>query len=88
MSAVATFTPNQTLQLPLEIVQQFLPSDRFIVWQEGDTLHLKRITPSPLKAVAEAPDEEPLSLDEINDIVHGVRREDFLAREFNDAAAN
>jgi len=75
MSAVATFTPNQTLQLPLEIVQQFQPSDRFIVWQKGDTLHLKRMAPSPLKAVAETPAEEPLSLDEINDIVHEVRRQ-------------
>lgn len=75
MATVATFTQDQTLQLPLEIVKKFQMTDRFIVWQEGDTLHLKRITPSPLQAVEQAPDDEPLSLDEINDIVHEVRRQ-------------
>ena len=75
MTAIATFNPNRTLQLPPEISQQFRLSDRFIVWQEGDTLHLKRITPSPLKAVVQAPDDEAPSLDEINDIVHKVRQQ-------------
>ena len=75
MTAIATFNSNRTLQLPPEISQQFRLSDRFIVWQEGDTLHLKRITPSPLKAVAQTPDADALSLDEINDIVHEVRQQ-------------
>lgn len=75
MFEFATLNPNYTLQLPVEIAEQFQPSDRFIIWMEGDTVHLKRVTPSPLKAVAEAPAGEPLSLDEINDIVHEVRRQ-------------
>jgi hypothetical protein len=74
MFGVATLNPNHTLQLPVEIARQFQPSDRFIVWTEGETLHLKRLMPSPLKAVEQAPADEPLSLDEINDIVHEVRR--------------
>jgi hypothetical protein len=39
-------------------------------------LHLKRITPAPMtRIVAEAPEEEPMSMDEINKIVHEVRRQ-------------
>jgi hypothetical protein len=75
MFEVATLKPNHTLELPVEVAKHFQPADRFIVWQEGDTLHLKRITPSPLKAVEQAPESEPLSLDEINEIVHEVRRQ-------------
>lgn len=75
MTTIAFFIADQTLQLPTRIAQQFQMSDCFIVWQDGDTLHLMRITPSPLQAVEQAPDEEPLSLDEINDVVHEVRRQ-------------
>ena len=75
MFEVATLKLNHTLELPVEIAEQFQPSDRFIIWQEGDTLHLKRITPSPLSAVAQAPADVPLSLGEINEIVHEVRRQ-------------
>ncbi len=75
MSELAILNPNHTLQLPVEIAERFQPSDRFIVWMDGDTLHLKRVTPSPLKIVEQAPVDEPLSLDEINDIVHNVRRQ-------------
>ena len=74
MFELATLTPNRTLELPLEIAKHFQPTDRFVVWMEGDTLHLKRITPSPLKVVEQAPPDQPLSLDEINDIVHEVRQ--------------
>lgn len=73
MSELATLSPNHTLELPATIAAHFQPSDRFVVWMEGDTLHLKRITPSPLRAVEQAPLDEPLSFDEINDIVHEVR---------------
>ena len=39
-------------------------------------VHFKRITPRDVtEIVAEAPEGEPLSLDEINDIVHEVRRQ-------------
>ena len=75
MSDLATLTTNYTLQLPDEIAKRFRPSDRFVVWVDGDTLHLKRVMPSPLQVVADAPEGDPLSLDEINDIVHEVRRQ-------------
>ncbi len=74
MFEIATLTPNHTVQLPAEIASHFLPTDRFIVWLEGDTLYLKRLAPSLLKQVEEAPEDEALSLDEINDIVHEVRQ--------------
>lgn len=74
MSDLATLTPEHTLQLPDEIANRFQPADRFVVWVDGDTLHLKRIAPSPLEVVGNAPEEDSLSLDEINDIVHEVRR--------------
>jgi hypothetical protein len=76
MVEIAELTPQHTLKLPAEIAARFSPSDRFVVWTEGDTLHLKRITPPPVtRIVAQAPEEEPLSLEEINEIVHEVRRQ-------------
>lgn len=75
MIEMAELTAQQTLKLPPDIAARFQPSDRFVVWMEGDTLYLKRITPpSVLDVVEQAPEGEPLSLDEINDIVHQVRR--------------
>jgi hypothetical protein len=75
MFEIATFTSEDTVQLPREITRKFSPSDRFIVWLEGDTVHLKKITPSPLDLVEQAPDDQPLSLEEINEMVHEVRRQ-------------
>ncbi len=75
MFNIATITPNKMVQLPGEIAARLLPTDRFIVWLEGDTLHLKRLASSPLKQVEDAPDDEPMTLDEINEIVHHVRRQ-------------
>ena len=73
---VAELTPQNTLKLPAEIASRFRPTDRFVVWVVGDTLYLKRITPVPVtEIVAQAPEGEPLSLDEINEIVHEVRRQ-------------
>lgn len=74
MFEIATLTPNHTVQLPPEIAKQFLPKARFIVWWEGDTWHLRRLTPSLLQRLADAPEDEAISLDEINDIVHEVRQ--------------
>ncbi len=75
MFEIATMTPKGTLELPAAIAFRFHPHDRFIVWMQGDTMHVKRIeTASPLQAVADAPDEEPMALDEIDAIVHEVRR--------------
>lgn len=76
MVEIAELVSERTLVLPAEIAARFRPSDHFIVWVEGDDiLHLKRITPPPVTdIVAQAPAGEPLSLDEINEIVHQVRR--------------
>jgi hypothetical protein len=71
MVQIAELTSQGTLKLPAEIAERFHPSDRFLVWVEGDTLYLKRITPAPAtKIVAQAPEEEPLSPEEI---IHEVR---------------
>lgn len=73
---IVEFKAPNTLTLPPGIAERFRPADRFIVWAEGDTLHLKRMfAPSPTELVAEAPESDPLSLDEINEIVHEVRRQ-------------
>ncbi len=75
MIEIAEFSSNDTLKLPSGVASRFRPSDRFVVWTEGDVLYLKRITPrSVADIVQNAPEGEPLSLDEINDIVHEVRR--------------
>ena len=74
MFDIATFTTKRTLELPAAIAQHFQPADRFIVWLEGDMVHFKRISHSHLQAVETAPTEESMSLDEINAIVHEVRK--------------
>lgn len=76
MIDIAELTETNMLKLPAELARQFHVSDRFVVWMSGDTLHLKRITsPAVTDIVAQAPEGVPLSLDEINTIVHQVRRE-------------
>jgi len=76
MIEIAEFTPQQTLKLPADIVARFQPSDRFVVWMDGDTVHLKRVTPPyVLDRVEQAASGEPLSLDAINDVVHQVRQQ-------------
>jgi predicted transcriptional regulator len=75
MFEIAELKTSDTLTLPAVIAGQFRPADRFIVWTEGDMLHLKRMhTPSVTELVAQAPEGEPLSLNEINELVHEVRR--------------
>jgi len=76
MVELAELTAQQTLKLPANIAAHFQPSDRFVVWAEGDTLYLKRVTRPPVTdVVAQAPEGEPMSLDEINEIVHQIRRQ-------------
>ncbi len=76
MVEIAELTAQQTLKLPADIAAHFQPSDRFVVWMEGDTLYLKRVTPPPvLDIVDQAAEGEPMSLDEINKVVHQVRRQ-------------
>jgi len=76
MEAIVEITPDGTLKLPEAFVTCFRPSDRFFVWQDGDTFHLKRLTKLPLdELVAKAGHEAPMSMEEINEIVHEMRRE-------------
>ncbi len=76
MAQVAELLAQDMIKLPSEVAARFQPADRFVVWIDGDTLHLKRITPPPVtERVAQAPEGEPLSMDEINDVVHQVRRQ-------------
>jgi hypothetical protein len=76
MIEIAELTSTDTLKLPAEVASRFRPLDRFVVWAEGDALYLKRIAPrSVTSIVAGAPEGQPMSLDEINDLVHEVRRQ-------------
>ena len=76
MTEIAELTSSGTLKLPAEVAARFRPSDRFMVWAEDDAMYLKRIAPGSVTSiVAEAPAGEPMSLEEINDLVHEVRRE-------------
>ena len=76
MIEIAEMIAADTLKLPVDVAALFQPADRFVIWADDDTLHLKRITPLQVtRIVAEAPEEEPMSMDEINEIVHKVRRQ-------------
>ena len=76
MVETAELTQERTLTLPPEIAARFHASDRFIVWVDGDTLYLKRMTPASItETVAQSPTGEPLSVDDIDTIVHEVRRQ-------------
>jgi len=65
------------ITLPAEVAQRFRPADRFFVWPQGDTLILKRVTiPRVSEIVAMTPEtHSPLTLEEIDEIVHEVRRQ-------------
>ncbi|BCX05885.1 MAG: hypothetical protein KatS3mg053_3823 [Candidatus Roseilinea sp.] len=75
MTELATLEQDFSLRLPKEIARYFQPSDRFMVWRDGDTLVLKRVVPSVTKIVEQAPLGEPMPLDQINAIVHEARRQ-------------
>ena len=66
-----------TITLPAEVTHGFRPNDRFAIWPQGDMLILKRVTqPKVTDIVAAAPeDDSPLSMAEINEIVHEVRKQ-------------
>jgi len=76
MPEIAELTEERTLKLPPEIAERFRPADRFVVWAEGEMLCLKRITRRPVTDIVEqAPEGEPMSLDEISELVHEVRQQ-------------
>ena len=76
MTGIAELTSSDTLKLPAEVSARFRPSDQFMVWAEDDALYLKRIAPRSVAGiVADAPMGEPMSLEEIGNLVHEVRRQ-------------
>ena len=76
MTGIAELISSDTPKLPAEVAARFRPSDRFKVWAEGDALYLKRIAPRSVTGiVADAPVGEPMSLKQIDDFVHEVRRQ-------------
>ena len=76
MVEIAEMTTSDTLKLPAQVASRFRASDRFIILVQGDTIQLKRITRPPVTSiVAEAPEDEPMSMEEINEVVHEVRRQ-------------
>jgi len=75
MIQVVKLTQQGTLKLPADLAARFQPRDRFAIWAEGDTLHLKRITAPPVTRIVEQADpSEPMPEDELNDIIHELRR--------------
>jgi hypothetical protein len=81
--ATMMFTPiievnqDKTITVPAEVTGKFQPTDRFVVWPQGDMLILKRVKPMRVtEVVANASEENPpLTLDEIDEIVHAVRQQ-------------
>jgi hypothetical protein len=73
MTEIAVLQADNVVALPSDVAGRFRPADRFLVWVEGDTIHLKRMAESVLDIVASAPEGEPVADEEINDIVHEVR---------------
>ena len=75
MDEITELSARRTIRLPEAVAARFRPSDRFLVWADGDTVHLKRITPPPVNQIVErAPAGEPLAMEEISEMVHDVRR--------------
>jgi hypothetical protein len=75
-AAIVELSDMNTLTLPPTLAANFRPADRFLIWSDGDTLHLKRITPAPVTDIVnDAADEDAMSMEEINAIVHEVRRQ-------------
>ena len=68
--------PDYKITLPAEVARRFRPTDRFLVWPHGDTVILKRITvPRVTEIVAMTPETQPpLSMEEIDAIVHEARK--------------
>ena len=73
---IVELSPDYTITLPAEIAQRFHPADRFLVWPQGDTLILKRVTlPKVTDIVDTTPSTQPpLTMEEIDDIVHQARK--------------
>ena len=75
MVEIIELSPSGTLTLPAEIAARFRPTDRFVVWAEGDVLYLKRISSQHVSDILdEAPSDDEMSPEEVSEVVHEVRR--------------
>lgn len=75
--ALVELDAQNTVHLPDDLVSGFHTGDRFVVVRTGDTIVLKRIHPPRITdIVAETPPTEiPMTMDEISELVHDVRRQ-------------
>lgn len=73
---VVELSSEFTIRLPQELANQFHPADRFVVFPQGDTLILKRLSVLRITDIvaAAAENNPPLAMDEIDEIVHQVRQ--------------
>jgi hypothetical protein len=74
--AVVELMEKNILHLPDNLVSGLHTGERFIVLRNGDTLLLKRIQPARITDIVAKtpPSEPPLTMEEIHEIVHEVRR--------------
>ena len=64
-----------TLVIPKSLRSIFKPSSKVVCFAEGDTLILKKLSPSPLSEIAKRRKENPIPLEEIVEEVHSYRKE-------------
>ncbi len=66
---------NGTLTLPPETAERIGPDAEFTMITAGDTIILKKVTPTRLTEIAErAPKDKPMSLSEISSEAQHYRR--------------
>ena len=69
-----------SVRLPNNVLRRFPRKSELLVWSDGDTIMLKRMTPrKPSDLPRDRPGEE-MSLEEINAEVHAYRQEKRAAR--------
>ena len=80
-TAVITVTEERQLNLPTDLLGNLEPGDEYILWQEEDTIVLKKIhKPKGLSKLWQKIDElgedtEQLSIEEITAMVKEVRHQ-------------
>jgi hypothetical protein len=63
------------IKFPKTFERFIKPDDELLVWYEDDTISLKRIRgKSTLDLAEKIPDKNPISLEEMDRIVHKVRQ--------------
>ena len=86
MFEIAELKTPYTLTLPAGIAERFHAEDRFIVWAEGDMLHLKRMrAPSLTEWSPRRPKRDPSRSTRVNELVHEVRRQNLVSEPSSSA---